>query len=100
MLFNSNVFIFGFLPVALLGYYLLGHVRPRLAAAWLVLCSLAFYAYWNVAFVLLLLGSACFNCLCGRAINARQEHPRQQSALLVVGVVANLGLLFYYKYFF
>jgi len=42
MLFNSTVFIAGFLPLVLLGFILLGG-RQRLAAVWLTLASLVFY---------------------------------------------------------
>ncbi|RYZ76479.1 MAG: MBOAT family protein, partial [Proteobacteria bacterium] len=50
MLFNSIVFIAGFLPVVLLGFFLLaGTGRKRLAAIWLTLASLVFYGWWNPA---------------------------------------------------
>ena len=35
MLFNSNAFIFLFLPVTLAGFFLLARVTPMLAAGWL-----------------------------------------------------------------
>jgi len=42
MLFNSYIFIFAFLPVALLVFYRLGKVSRRLAALWLAAASLFF----------------------------------------------------------
>ena len=46
MLFNSMVFIAGFLPVVLLGFILLaGSGRQRYAAIWLTLASLVFYGW-------------------------------------------------------
>jgi hypothetical protein len=47
MLFNSYEFVLVFLPVTLLGFYMLGPRRPQLAIGWTVLCSLFFYAYWR-----------------------------------------------------
>jgi D-alanyl-lipoteichoic acid acyltransferase DltB (MBOAT superfamily) len=95
VLFNSYEFIFVFLPVALLGYYLLagaGWTRP--AMAWLALASLVFYGYWAVEYLWLLLASITGNYLVGARIG-RGVHAR---AWLVFGVGANLGLLAYYKY--
>ena len=43
MLFNSQIFIFIFLPITLLGYYLLGRRNSNLAILWLTLASLFFF---------------------------------------------------------
>ncbi|MDD2686586.1 MAG: MBOAT family protein, partial [Gallionella sp.] len=61
MLFNSYIFIFGFLPVVLLGFFWLARVSHAYAAGWLALASLFFYGYWNPAYVGLLLGSIVCN---------------------------------------
>lgn len=94
MLFNSPVFIAGFLPVVLLGFFLLaGNGRQRLAGVWLTISSLVFYGWWNPGYVPLLVGSMLFNYLLGGYL------VRKPSRLvLVAGVVANLLLLGYYKY--
>ncbi|MCP9338960.1 MBOAT family O-acyltransferase [Stutzerimonas xanthomarina] len=94
MLFNSMVFIAGFLPVVLLGFILLaGTGRQRYAAIWLTLASLVFYGWWNPAYVPLLVGSMVGNYLAGGYL------MRQPSrSVLVLGVAANVGLLAYYKY--
>jgi hypothetical protein len=42
MLFNSYEFIFAFLPVTLLGFYVLGSKRRDLALRWLTVASLFF----------------------------------------------------------
>ncbi|TCD19069.1 MBOAT family protein [Pseudomonas sp. IC_126] len=94
MLFNSMVFIAGFLPVVLLGFILLaGSGRQRLAAIWLTLASLVFYGWWNPAYVPLLVGSMAFNYLIGGYLMRRPSRT-----LLVLGVAANVALLGYYKY--
>ncbi len=94
MLFNSAVFILGFLPAAWLGFFALGtRGLHKLAVIWLALASLFFYGWWNVTYVPLLLGSIVVNYFIGRAL-ARQRNRK----LLVAGVAANLVLLGYYKY--
>ena len=98
MLFNSYAFIFVYLPIVFLGYFCL---LPRLGggvragAAWLSMASLAFYGYWDVRYVPLLLGSICFNFLVGHSIEQMRD---SRKPLLFVGIVGNLALLGYYKY--
>lgn len=62
MLFNSFEFVFFFLPVTLVVYFLLGRRQlHQMAIAWLVAASLFFYAWWNPAYLGLLVGSILFN---------------------------------------
>src|SRR5262245_16359286 len=97
MLFNSYIFLFGFLPITLLGYFVLALRSVRLGAGWLALASLVFYGYWDVRYVPLLLGSIVFNFLIGARINAAAR-TRRAGRLLAVGVTGNLLLLGYFKY--
>jgi alginate O-acetyltransferase complex protein AlgI len=105
MLFNSYSFLFAFLPVALAGYFLACHLARRWSGAadntwggaWLAACSVFFYAWWDVRYLPLLLGSVAFNYLVGRQL-ARQAGTAGGRRLLALGVAANLGLLGYYKY--
>jgi alginate O-acetyltransferase complex protein AlgI len=102
MLFNSSVFLFVFLPLSLLGYYLLAH-RFSVASAkvWLCLASFVFYGWWNPAFVLLLVGSIAFNYTLSLFLkDSGDDESRSQRIILTAGVGANLLLLFYYKYLF
>jgi hypothetical protein len=49
MLFNSPVFLIGFLPICLVGFYCFGIAgRQHLALAWLTGMSVVFYA-WHQA---------------------------------------------------
>lgn len=94
MLFNSTVFIAGFLPVVLIGFFLLSSTgRQRWAVIWLTVASLVFYGWWNPANVPLLLGSILFNYLLGGYLLRRPSR-----VVLVLGIAANLLLLGYYKY--
>ncbi|MDD5262355.1 MAG: MBOAT family protein [Methylacidiphilales bacterium] len=96
MLFNSFPFIFCFLPLAVLGFYLLGRFSHQLAGLWLCAASLYFYSQWNSHYVWLLLISITVNYGFGYGI-ARLGHSRAR-ALLIVAIVFNLLLLGYYKY--
>ena len=100
MLFNSYPFLFGFLPLALLGYQLAAHFGRRAVVLWLALASLAFYTWWKPAFLLVLGGSILFNyamaCLISRRIPNRIPTP----ALLTLAIVGDLGALCFYKYLF
>ncbi|MGH7154938.1 MAG: MBOAT family O-acyltransferase, partial [Acetobacteraceae bacterium] len=69
MLFNSQPFVLGFLPVALAGFFLAGRFgSPRLALGALVAASLFFYAWWNPPFVLLPAASIVGNYFVGQRI--------------------------------
>ncbi|MDO4285689.1 MAG: MBOAT family protein, partial [Eubacteriales bacterium] len=62
MLFNSYVFLFLFLPIALLGWYLLNRARLyRTACVFLTAMSLWFYAYFNLSYLYIILGSIAVN---------------------------------------
>lgn len=98
MLFNSYVFIFGFLPPVVAGFFLIGRRSRTSAAAWLALASIVFYAYWSPKYVPLLLASATFNFLMGRAIVRAGPGSRGSYRLLAAAVVGDLALLAYYKY--
>ncbi len=99
MLFNSYVFILLFLPLTLAGFFLIAQWHSqRLAKFWLTLASYAFYAYWNPAYLPLLLGSVVLNFYCGSAITRAVRASARAKTLLVLGVGGNLALLGYYKY--
>jgi len=97
MLFNSFEFLFGFLPVALAGFYVFGRTSRLAAAAWLAGASVAFYAWWDVAQVGLLLASIAFNFWCGRRLTTQPDSGARRR-LLTAGISANLGLLGVFKY--
>jgi alginate O-acetyltransferase complex protein AlgI len=97
MLFNSYELIFGFLPVALMVFFLLARMNRKLAAAWLALASLFFYGYWSPKYVPLLLASVSFNYFCGRAI-AKHAGTGSGRTMLSAAIAVDLVLLGFYKY--
>ena len=98
MLFNSYVFLYAFLPLCLAGFYATARFGRRPAAVWLVLASLAFYGWWNPAFVPILAVSVAFNYAAGALIGGTIERPRLQTWLLRLAVAADLAALVHYKY--
>jgi alginate O-acetyltransferase complex protein AlgI len=99
LLFNSAEFLLGFLPVVLIVYYLLPH---RGQNAFLVLASCFFYASWDWRFLAPLLFTTSLDYWIARRMEAEVEAGRPLSSrrkYLVVSVIANLGLLAFFKYF-
>ena len=98
MLFNSPIFLFGFLPVTSAGFLLLGgrHFR-RPARLWLIGASLLFYAWWEPSQLPILLGSILLNFATGFALN-RTTRRTTRRVLLLSGVTLNLTLLGFFKY--
>ena len=95
MLFTTRLFLVGFLPPVLLGWWLLR--PPRLRLAWLAFASYVFYAFWDWRFLPIVLVSTGVDFLAGRTI-ARSEHDGHRRALLVAALAVNLGLLGLFKY--
>ena len=103
MVFSSYLFLFYFLPVALLLY----HAAPR-RAQHLVLTTLSyvFYGWANPLFLPLLLGSTTIDYVAGRVIarhspagEPRASRARPARLALAASVCSNLALLGFFKYF-
>ncbi|MCH5270416.1 MAG: MBOAT family protein [Lachnospiraceae bacterium] len=100
MLFNSQEFIFLFLPIVLLGYYGLHRLNLHNGAkSFLLGASLFFYGYYNISYVALLLGSIVFNYLLHRMMLWETISIRAKKSFLGIGIALNLLLLFYFKYY-
>jgi D-alanyl-lipoteichoic acid acyltransferase DltB (MBOAT superfamily) len=98
MLFNSFEFIFLFLPIVFFGFFFLGKYNHyRLAISWLIVCSLFFYAWWDSAYLALILFSILFNYSFGIIISSKSNNIYKK-ALLIFGITVNLSLLGYFKY--
>ena len=99
MLFNSYPFLLGFLPIALLIFFALGRRSHLLAAGWLALASLFFYAWWSPAALPLLIISICMNYRFGLALSPREQVGQsRRKAWLIGALVLNLLVLAYFKY--
>jgi D-alanyl-lipoteichoic acid acyltransferase DltB (MBOAT superfamily) len=100
LLFNSLLFVFGFLPVTLAVTYCLGRRHQTAAKLALILVSLAFYAYWRVQQLPLLLFSIGFNFVLGSFILRAEKAERTGlvRGLLAFGILVDLSLLGWFKY--
>jgi len=96
MLFNSYEFLFLFLPVVLLGYYLLVPKGARLG--WLTLLSYFFYGWWDWRFCSLMLISTLIDYQAGKHIGASDDRIVRRR-WLILSMVSNLSLLGFFKYF-
>lgn len=94
MVFSSFTFLLIFLPVTILLYYLIPQDKKNLRNLVLLVMSLLFYAWGEPLYILLMLVSIVLNYLFGLAI-----HKFSRKKLwLVISVIFNIGLLFFYKY--
>ncbi|MCR5790568.1 MAG: MBOAT family protein [Lachnospiraceae bacterium] len=102
MVFSSVIFLFFFLPVMIIGYYIL---PKKLSNLFLVLGSLFFYAWGGPGYIFIMLASIAGNYLFGLLIDLFGSKERFCASLLprrvtlVVSVFYNLGILFYFKYY-
>lgn len=99
MLFNSLIFITVFLPIALVGWYSLQKLEnATYAKIFLVGMSLWFYGYFNVRYLAILLVSVLLNYACSRLFTYCRTVTGCR-VVLASGLLVNIGLLFYFKYF-
>lgn len=99
MLFNSLIFITIFFPIALVGWYGLQKLeKPIYAKIFLVGMSLWFYGYFNSWYLLILLASVFVNYGCSK-LYEQCEGGAKRRGVLCLGLLFNVGLLFYFKYF-
>lgn len=106
MVFNSYIFILVFLPLAVIGYFLLNKLcygkAGRVGLVWLILMSLVFYAYNAPVFLFLLVASIVVNYALTKILNRLKQDGkstlRQQKMILVCGIILNLIPLIYFKY--
>ena len=95
MLFNSLQFLI-FFPIVFILYLIL---PKKLRVTWLLAASYYFYACWNVKYVVLLLLATLSSYFAGVLIGKPGEREGKRKAILAGGVIVNLGLLGFFKYF-
>ena len=106
MVFNSYIFILLFLPVSLIGYFVLNKYgsekQGQAGLVWLLGVSLLFYAYDIPAFLWLFAASIVVNFLFGKGfmyLKMQKENTEKlQKVLLTAGILLNLVPLVYFKY--
>ena len=95
MTFSSSVFIFVFLPIALILYYLPVKPKEIYRNIALLLVSMVFYTYGEPVYAVLLLCSILVNYALGFTV--AKDRPFAK-LFLILAVIGNLGLVFSFKY--
>jgi D-alanyl-lipoteichoic acid acyltransferase DltB (MBOAT superfamily) len=93
MLFNSYVFLLGFLPAALLLHWMSLQYAPQWRIHVLVFLSFVFYGYWDWRFIPLLALSILINWLIVELF-----HSLRKPSLTVLAIAGNLLCLGVFKY--
>ncbi len=101
MLFSSIYFLWVFLPTVLVVNFILESVRLkrkdriRLKNLFLLTASLVFYAWGGFYYLFLMLAVMVINYIGGRF----REKADNKKLILIITIVLNISLLFYFKYF-
>ncbi|MEG0370855.1 MAG: MBOAT family O-acyltransferase [Clostridium sp.] len=96
MVFSSLVFLFAFLPIMLIGYYIL---KDNFRNYFLLLGSLFFYAWGEPSYVIIMLLSIVFNYLFGILVSI--DNPKSinlKNIGITLSVIFNIGFLVVFKY--
>ncbi|AWO01174.1 membrane-bound O-acyltransferase family protein [Chitinophaga alhagiae] len=94
MLFNSIAFLI-FFPIVTILYFLLPHKFRWLL---LLLASCYFYMYFVPVYILILFFTIIIDYIAGICIENAKE-PKQRKVYLVISLIANIGVLCFFKYF-
>ena len=95
MVFSEPVFMFMFLPVALLLYYA---VPFRFKNAVLFLTGLLFYSWGEPVYVVIMIISTLIDYCAGRTMDKFDSSKAIRKVALIVSVAMNLSLLGIFKY--
>ncbi|MDV4150379.1 MBOAT family O-acyltransferase [Clostridium sp. AL.422] len=96
MVFSSSIFIFLFLPLVIFIYYI---SSKKLKNYILLFASLFFYAWGGLDYLKILIISITINYTLGILIDSLKQRGKLKSICLAVGIILNLSILFYYKYY-
>lgn len=95
MLFCSLTFLFIFLPILTLIYYVSNNKYRNVI---LLIASLLFYAWGEPKYIYLMLISIGVNYVLALMIEKYFDKKIIKRIILIVSILFNLGLLFYFKY--
>jgi len=95
LLFNNGFFVFFFAAFIFLYYAFRNNIKTRRY----IFCAFSLYFFYKASglFVGLVIVSAIVDFFLSNAIY-RQRHKGKRTALLVLSILFNLGMLFYFKY--
>lgn len=93
MVFSSLIFLWIFLPVVLIGSFVL---PGKAKNVFLLIASLLFYTWGEPKYIILMLISIGVNWIMGLLMD---RYATQKKFILIIDIVFNLLLLGYFKYF-
>ena len=97
--------------MVLIGWFSLNKIKKhKIAEIFLIGMSLWFYAYFNFSYLFIIVGSCLFNFFISYFINKVEKKEcvsnidynyksKKIKVLGILGIILNLGILFYYKYY-
>lgn len=97
MLFNSIDFAI-FLPIIFILYWFVTNRSLKLQNLLIVTASYIFYGWWDWRFLSLILFSTIVDFSVGLGLS-KQENKRKRKILLWISILANIGLLGFFKYY-
>lgn len=87
-----------FFPIVVLCFYM---IPKKARTFWLLLASYYFYMGWNPKYALLIFASTIITYVCAKIIDSfEKEQKLQRRLVLLVGLVSNLSVLVFFKYFY
>ncbi len=104
MLFNSYGFVMAFLPIFIIGFYVIRHVKRdsenlmKLLSMWCMAASLVFYAFFEYRNLLVLFLSILWNINVVNMMRTGRSRGRDVRLWLTVGIVVNVFLLLFFKF--
>ena len=103
MLFSSMIFLWVFLPIVIIGNFILSIVKfknketgIKAKNIFLLISSLIFYAWGELNYLFIMLASILINYVGGRVIGVAEKYRKCKLTLIII---LNLGILFVFKYF-
>ncbi len=99
MYFNSYIFILAFLPITLIGYYLINKTKKyQLGHVWLLGASLIFAGYLNVYYVVITTFSVLLGYLFLGLVTKESTIAKTKKIYLIAGIAVHVGILLFFKY--
>lgn len=97
MLFSSSVFLFFFLPAVILIYNVFVKTRHS-KNMFLLLASLAFYAWGEPWFVFVMMLSIMGNWFFGLLVDKHREEKTKARLIIIAMLIMNFSIMFVFKY--
>ncbi|WP_267379478.1 MBOAT family O-acyltransferase [Bacillus sp. GM_Baccil_2] len=96
MVFSSLIFLFMFLPLALIIYY----VSPKILRNFILfIVSLIFYAWGEPVYIVIMIFSTIFDYFNGVLIDKYRDRKGITKAIFINSIIVNLGILAFFKYY-